>query len=330
VDDRAGPQGVARPRRRVLRLVLGAAITAALAGLIAAALPSGDVAAAMRSVDPLWFGPLAGAYALTFVFRAARFRALGLRLPLVPLTGVATIHQFMNRILPLRAGELALPVLARRLCGTSMTEGLALVALGHLLDLAFIALAFLAALLAVPGARAAIGPAGTALVAAAIPVLLAAYLALPSAGSAAARRIAERLAPAHPRAAEGFARAARTLADLRSVSRTAFLAAAFWTALQWAATFALFWAAVAAVGIDAGPAEVVLGSTAAVLAAVLPIGGIGTFGTLEGGWAAGFILVGVAEGPAWASAFVMSGTTFLVALAGSAVAWAALRGRRPR
>lgn len=318
------------PRRRVWRALLAAAITAALAALIAWAVPFGEVLRAFKSFDPAWLPALLGSYALTFPCRAARFRALGVPLGLGDLTAVATIHQFMNRVLPVRAGELAFPVLVQRLCGTSLVEGVALVALGHLLDLALIAVAFLAGLLALPQAREAVGPAGTALVGAALPVMIAGYLLLPSAGSRLARLLAERWRGSRPRWSARLDHAAQTLAALRTVSRRAFGAAAVWTLLLWLTTFAGCWTTMAAMGVPVEPAAVVVGSTAAILASVIPIGGIGSFGTLEGGWAAGFVLVGVAPPQAVASALVLSGATFALAMAGAGLAWLRLRGARRR
>jgi len=303
-------------------------ITGGLAALIVLAVPSRDVAAALEGFDPLWLAPMLASYFATYVCRAARFRGLGVPLSLATLSGVSAIHQFMNRIMPLRTGELAFPVLVRRLCGTNLVEGLTLVLLVHLLDLAAVALAFLAALLAVPGARSAIGPVGTALVAASLPALLVGYLVLPSLGSRVAGRLALRLRDRRPRWAERLEHAATALASVRTVSRRAFVAAVVWTALQWLATFAFFWASLAAVGLSLGPADVIVGSSAAIVAGVAPVAGIGSFGTLEGGWAAGFVLVGLPAGAAVASALVMSGTSFGFALVLAGIAWIWLSRRR--
>jgi uncharacterized membrane protein YbhN (UPF0104 family) len=329
VDDQVAPQGVA-PRRRALRIVAGLLVTGGLAALIAVAVPFRETAAALGKLDASWLVPMLAAYAFTFVCRAVRFRALGIRLPLPVLLGVSSIHQFMNRVLPLRTGELAFPVLVRRLCDTSLVEGFTLVVLVRLLDLASVVLAFFLALLGVPAARAAIGPVGTALVAAALPALVAGYLLLPSVGVRVARRLAARFALRRPGWAQRLEQAAGTLELVRGASRRAFLAAAGWTVLLWTATFVAFWAAITAVGIELGPAELVVGSTAAIVASVLPIGGIGSFGTLEGGWAAGFVLVGVAGGPAVASALVVSGTSFAFAGVVAGIAWVALSRRRSR
>ncbi|MBN1770363.1 MAG: flippase-like domain-containing protein [Deltaproteobacteria bacterium] len=333
MDERPVPAAAAAasPRRRpVLRVLLAVAVTTALAALIVWAVPFGEVLEALERFDPAWLPALLGSYALTFPCRAARFRALGVPLGRTDLTAVATIHQFMNRVLPVRAGELAFPVLVKRLCGTSLVEGVALIALGHLLDLALIAVAFLAGLLALPQTRAAVGPVGTTLVAAALPAMLAGYLLLPSLGSRLARTLAARWRARRPRWSAKLERAAETLAAVRAVSRRAFASAAVWTLMLWLTTFVSCWATMAAMRVPVEPAAVVVGSTAAILASVVPIGGIGSFGTLEGGWAAGFVLVGVAPADAVASALVLSGTTFAFTMVAAGVSWLRLRGASRR
>ncbi|MBI5502174.1 MAG: flippase-like domain-containing protein [Deltaproteobacteria bacterium] len=327
MDDRAVPQELT-PRRRVARLAAAVAVTAGLGVLIVLAVPFASVAAALDRLDPVWLAPLLAAYALGFVARAGRFRALGVELSLPVLVGVSGIHQFLNRVLPLRTGELAFPVLVRRLSGAPFVQGLALVVLCRLLDLVFVVVSFLAALLAVPAARAAVGTTGTVLIAALLPVLLAAYLFLPPLAGFAARRLAVRLAVRRPGWSERLTRAAGVLDEVRRVSRRAFAGAAVWTVLQWVPTAVACWCAVAALGVALGPAEVVVGSTLAVLASVVPLPGVGSFGTLEAGWTAGFVLVGVPAGAAVASALVLSGATFVAAGVLAVVAWAAFSRRR--
>jgi hypothetical protein len=48
-------------------------------------------------------------------------------------------------------------------------------------------------------------------------------------------------------------------------------------------------------GIQLEPIQILFASSFAVFSTMLPIQGIGGFGTMEGGWALGFIAVGAAE-----------------------------------
>lgn len=298
--------------------------------LIAWAVPVGDVLEAFESFDPSWLPVLLGSYALTFLCRAARLRALGLPLRLADLVSVAAVHQFMNRVLPARTGELTFPILVRRLCGTSLVEGLTLLALIHFLDATVIVAAFLASLLALPQVRETVGVTGTVLLVVCLVVPVVLYLGGPQVARRAARQLAAWLRAPRPRWAAALERTAETLAAIQAVSRRAFLSVTFWTLMLWFTTFTSFWTAMGAIGVPVGPAAAVVGSTAAIVASVLPIGGIGSFGTLEGGWAAGFVLVGVAPPQAVASALVLSGATFAATMVMAGLGWLHLAGRRQK
>jgi uncharacterized membrane protein YbhN (UPF0104 family) len=63
--------------------------------------------------------------------------------------------------------------------------------------------------------------------------------------------------------------------------------------LVWMALYLFSYLTLKAFGVDIGLLLSVAGSTGGVLANVLPINSFGSFGTLEAGWTAGFMLVGV-------------------------------------
>ncbi|MDI7266635.1 MAG: lysylphosphatidylglycerol synthase transmembrane domain-containing protein [Myxococcota bacterium] len=314
-----------------VRILPAFALTGALVGLILVFVPIDRVRQAFRAFDPVWLAPLVGCYALTFPFRAARFRAFGIPLSFPSMLGVVSVYVFAVRVAPLRSGEVALPVIVKRLSGTPLTHGFAAIALSHLSDLAALALATLAALVAAPDVRAAIGPVWTTLVGAGLAAVIAGYFLVPALAGRSASWLARRLRAARPALADRLDGSARTLEEVRAVARRAAGPAALWTALQWVAAVGSFWAAAESVGIDLGLARIVLGSGAAVLAGVVPISGVGSFGAFEGAWAAGFVLVGAPSGAAVASALVMSASTFaFTGLAAGACMLVRLAGRKTR
>ncbi len=308
--------------RTALRIALGLALTGLLVAAILYFVPLERVRDALASFHPLWLLPLVVCFGLTFAVRAARFRALGIPLPFGSMFGVVAVYLFLVRVTPLRSGEVALPVIVKRLCGTSLTHGFTAVALSHLSDLSALAVATLLALLAAPDVRAAIGPPWTALIGAGLCVVVAGYFFLPALGARIAAALARRQRTRRPALAERLERMSRTMEEVRVVARRAAGPVWFWTVLQWVVALGSFWAAARSVDIDIGPARLVLGSAASILAGVLPVSGIGNFGAFEGAWAAGFVLVGVPSGPAVASALILSAATFVVAgiTAGIAVA----------
>ncbi len=73
----------------------------------------------------------------------------------------------------------------------------------------------------------------------------------------------------------------------------------------WLSLYSFIYALVTAININLYFFAVLLASTFALFTTVLPIQGIGGFGTMESGWAIGFIAVGLTKGVAISSGFVV-------------------------
>jgi hypothetical protein len=65
----------------------------------------------------------------------------------------------------------------------------------------------------------------------------------------------------------------------------------------------------------------VFGSTVGVVANALPISGIGNWGTLEPGWAAGFLMVGLSKEKVIATGFGVHSIVFIVCAIISFLGW---------
>jgi uncharacterized membrane protein YbhN (UPF0104 family) len=90
---------------------------------------------------------------------------------------------------------------------------------------------------------------------------------------------------------------------------------------SWISIFWLFYAFLRGFGIEISFLKVVFGSTIAVLANALPISGIGNWGTLEAGWAAGFLMVGLSKEKAISSGFGVHIVIFLVCAMMALISW---------
>jgi glycosyltransferase 2 family protein len=310
-------------KRIVLRFVLGAAVS----GLILAALLSltspraiADLLARTRPAGVL-HGLLL--YALAYALRALRLRALGLRARWPTLFHIACVHQALNKVLPLRAGELSYPWLARRIVGQGFGEALIGLAYLRFLDLVGVAvlfagtlalhrslylgdlrLGFLASLVLLFGALAAL-------------LWLLPLLRL-------AIGLASRLLG--PRAV--LRRALAAVERFPKLGLRAHVSLAALTLAAWLLVYGTFHVLLAAFGVPLDGARTVLGATAGVIASVLPVQGLGSFGTLEAGWALGMSLVGMEPRTAIATGIGIQVFTFLYAMLLGASGWLALRRAR--
>jgi uncharacterized membrane protein YbhN (UPF0104 family) len=68
----------------------------------------------------------------------------------------------------------------------------------------------------------------------------------------------------------------------------------------------------------------VFGSTIAVIANALPISGLGNWGTLEAGWAAGFLIVGLSKEEAIATGLGVHILIFLICAITAFICWVSL------
>jgi uncharacterized membrane protein YbhN (UPF0104 family) len=72
----------------------------------------------------------------------------------------------------------------------------------------------------------------------------------------------------------------------------------------------------------------VFGSTVAVIGNALPISGIGNWGTLEAGWAVGFLMVGLSKEKAIATGFGIHIIIFIVCAVISFFCWGTFKKRK--
>ncbi len=93
---------------------------------------------------------------------------------------------------------------------------------------------------------------------------------------------------------------------------------------SWIAIFWFFYAFLRGFGIQISFLRVVFGSTIAVLANALPISGIGNWGTLEAGWAAGFLMVGLSKEKSIATGFGVHVVIFVLCAMMGFIGWVTL------
>jgi len=309
-------------KRRLFRFAAGAVVS----GLILAALLSftdaNAVASVLAKTNPI--GALAGLglYALAYVPRALRLRAVGLKAPFRTLLAISLVHAAINKLMPLRAGELSYPWLARRVAGQGIGQAFLGLVYLRILDIVGVALLF-AATLAFRGSRFR-GDVTWSL-AFALALLVASVAALLFLRPLLRLTIAlgERLAG--PRGI--LERARRAVEAFPNLGLRAHLGLGALTVVAWLFVYGTYYTLLSAFGFAMGGAETVLGSTAGVIASVLPLQGLGSFGTLEAGWAMGMVLVGMDLASAIATGVGVQIFTFGYAMLLGAWGWWRLRPR---
>jgi len=324
-------------RRLLLRAIIGLAITTALVLFLLRYIDLDDLGRMLaRTRWSLYLVGL-GIWVAIYLLRTVRFVLIAPRTPFHTMLCIASVHNFLLRLLPMRTGDVSYAFLVRRAGTAGLGESLLGLLLLRALDATAVVVLFSATLALDRGVYlgdrrtglviAALAAVAGILIVCALGRLLHALLRLARWAATATRQqrrpTVERALGQLERAIEAFTR----------IGPGTTLQVAGVTLLLWLLTFAAFFVIMRAFTMPVGVAQTVLGSTAAVVTGFLPIGGIGSFGTLEAGWALGFLLVGLEREQAVASGFGVSLTTFsyaaLLGLMGWIGLWFIGRGQGP-
>jgi hypothetical protein len=94
--------------------------------------------------------------------------------------------------------------------------------------------------------------------------------------------------------------------------------------ISWVMSFWMFYAFLRGFGMEIPFMKVVFGSTIALITSALPVGGLGNWGTLEVGWTAGFLLVGLSKDKAIATGFGVHIMIFIISALFGLICWVTL------
>jgi uncharacterized protein (TIRG00374 family) len=104
-------------------------------------------------------------------------------------------------------------------------------------------------------------------------------------------------------------------------AKKTYLAVTLTSLLSWLMIFLTFQAFLLAFGVEISFLKVLFGSTVAVITNALPIGGIGNWGTLEVGWAAGFLMTGLPKEQAIATGLGVHILIFIMCALLGLISW---------
>ncbi len=111
-------------------------------------------------------------------------------------------------------------------------------------------------------------------------------------------------------------------------AKKTYLAVTLTSLLSWAMIFLTFQAFLMGFGVQISFLKVLFGSTVAVIANAIPIGGIGNWGTLEVGWAAGFLMTGLSKEQAIATGLGIHILVFIISALLGLLSWVTLTKKK--
>lgn len=257
-------------------------------------------------------------YILSNILKTARFSYYfnDQKLDFKSLLKVVSYHNFFNQIMPARTGELTQIYYMKKICGINLSGGIHSLLATRFMDLVIVGVFFLISFVKTSGNRF---PAVLLPVAGLIIILSLAAMFLMNrivyAGyiftikSVNLTRL-DRFAPVK-KICEKLHELSDSFSSAGIAGRTPVLFIT--SALVWLALYSFSYCIIKGFSIDLTFHESVLGATAAVLTNILPINSIGSFGTMEAGWAGGYYLLGVDKNRAIISAFTYHIINFIIA-----------------
>jgi uncharacterized protein (TIRG00374 family) len=322
------------------RLSISILITIVIIFILFTQISLKDLYILLRNIDPLWaiFG--SAGYLLAILFQALRFKWLlhSKDTPFSELFRISILYNLSNMVLPSKLGELSYPYLLNKICGLPITEGLVSLIASRVYDLFIILLIFL---------FASIGFQGFFKINLSIIILLVCLLigltlliffymgGLLMLLSNVLGKISKWIGTKNSKPFQWAKRKIHEMAeDFYAIkARGTFFSVTLTSLATWIMVIWAFYAFLKGFGIEISFLKVVFGSTIGLIASSLPISGLGNWGTLEVGWAVGFVMVGLSKEKAITTGFGVHIAVFILCAMIGIISWITLNlpvGRQER
>ena len=294
--------------RKTITKISAIGITIALVAILLSQIEASDVITTLAGIDPLYL--IAGfvLYVCSNFFRALRFHILlnkevGLR----DLFNIVCVHNMVNNILPARTGELSYIYLLKKLHGRKTGEGIATLFVARMFDFITISLLFFISALMIRDLPEMILKAVwvIAFFMVSIVIVLITLLCFGNSFINLVRNFFRRFNLEKKYFVDYLLRKGEEMVEHFEEIKTTgkIIELVIISVGIWLFLYSLNYTLIRAMDINLYFFAVLLGSTFAIFTTVLPIQGIGGFGTFESGWAVGFITMGLAKEVAISSGF---------------------------
>jgi uncharacterized protein (TIRG00374 family) len=236
-------------------------------------------------------------------------------------------------VLPSKLGELSYPYLLKRIGATNVTEGLASLIVSRVYDF-FIILAILLFVSIGFGGLFEVHPSLIILLVVVLLGFIVFALLYMSRFlrwlSNVSGRMTTRTGSRNVKLVRWMQEKMNAMAeDFYAIeARKTYFPVSLTSLVSWVMIFFTFFAYMKGFGVDIPLAKMIFGSTVGVIANALPISGIGNWGTLEAGWAAGFLMVGLSKEKAIATGFGVHIIVFIVCVLMSFFCWVTLKRQK--
>lgn len=321
------------------RIILSLLITIGILTILFTQISARDLYHLLINIDPYWAVWGSASYLLALFLRTLRFRWLihSRKIFLSELFKITVFYHLSLMVLPSKLGELTYPYFLNRRSGLSMTEGLASLIASRVYDFFIVLIIFLFTIIGFQDILQMNLPLTIFLFILLILAILFAFSHMNTLLgwiSVLIGKMSVWTKLKNNKTLHWVQRKTHEMAeDFYAIkARKTFLLVSLTSLGSWVMIFYGFYAFLRGFGVEVALLKVVFGSTIAVIANAIPISGLGNWGTLEAGWAAGFLMVGLSKEEAIATGFGVHILIFLLCAITSLICWACpnLSGKRQK
>jgi uncharacterized protein (TIRG00374 family) len=314
------------------RLLISILITVVIIVILLTQISLKDLSTLLKNIDPVWAILGTVGYLIAILVRAFRFKWLihSREIPLLELFKISVLYHLALMVLPSKLGELSYPYLLNKSSRMSITEGMASLIASRVYDFFTFIIIFLFASMGFQSffkinlffivllSALLIG----------LILLLFFYMSdLLKYFSRAVGRISSWIGFKNNSSLQWIQRRIHeTAEDFYAIkARKTYFPVAVASLVSWIMIFWMFYAFLRGFGIEVSFLKGIFGSAIGVIANALPISGIGNWGTLEAGWAAGFLIIGLSKEKAIASGFGVHILIFVICAVFGILCWITLK-----
>ena len=289
------------------KILVPAIVTLALIVILLPQIEVVDVVDTLTSIEPVYLVVGFGFYVSCYFFRALRFYVLLNReVGIKDLLNIVCIHNMVNSLLPARTGELSYVYLLKKRHNKTAGVGAATLITARLFDMITILMLFFLSTLSVSTRFDTPAEVRWMIIALIFMIVIVMIITIHK-GRAfviSLRKIKNHRGIDRVHFIDYiFSKMDETIESFSDMHRGTFVWSALLSILIWIALYSVNYTLIIAMGIDIPFWAVLFASTFAFVTMILPIQGFAGVGTMEGGWAIGFILMGLTKEVAIISGF---------------------------
>ena len=302
-----------------LRTLIFLVIAIVIIFLLVSAIDVKETVDALKKADVSLVLLSAFIYLLSNFFKSIRFCIMlkESKISLPKMFAISGYQNFFNQIMPARTGELTFLYYTKTMADVRVSASLHTLLVSRMMDLVIVCVFFILSLVVYSGKNLSPALMGAAAVLGAVSLLFVFKL---SWFVILSKKIFDIIVKILKLQNKSFvlslnAKIEVLLEDFNDIKmKKRMPLVALSSILVWLCLYAFSYTTVLAFGVEIDPLAAVVGSTGAVLTNVLPINSFGSFGTMEAGWAGGFVFVGMSMQDAVTTGFGYHLINFFAAL----------------